>query len=436
MEGVKDTFRHWWLVIRCSAIGTYTAVIPGMGGATTQWLAYAHAVQSSPDKERFGKGAVEGVLGPGASNNSTLGGSLITTIAFGVPASVTMAILLGAFLIHGVVPGPDMLIPEPRGHLALTFSFVWINVVSNIITVGICFLFLNQLVKVTQIRGSLLIPFILLLIYLGAFAEKNIFEDLILVLIFGGLGWVLQRLNWPRPPLILGLVLGPLAENRLFLSTDNYGYAWLLRPGVLIILALTLIGAFYPIFQRKWQKRKRDKGQPSVQKAVSPNGTRIPRFSWATIFSLFIIVVFICALWESRSFNVRAGLFPWAIGLPVLAFAIVQLVMDLMGKGDRSGDDHKGEAGSELPTDIVNRRTAGIFGWIIGFFVAIWLFGFSIGGPLCTFIQLKIGYRERWPLTLILAGFSWVFIYGLFDRILHVPFPEGQIFLWLKFSSV
>src|SRR5512137_2639251 len=171
MEGVKDTFRHWWLVMRCSAIGTYTAIIPGMGGATTQWLAYAHAVQSSPDKERFGKGAVEGVLGPGASNNSTLGGSLITTIAFGVPASVAMAILIGAFVIHGVVPGPDMLIPEPKGHLALTFSFVWTNVISNIITVGICFLFLNQLVKVTQIRGSLLIPFILLLIYLGAFAE-------------------------------------------------------------------------------------------------------------------------------------------------------------------------------------------------------------------------------------------------------------------------
>ena len=85
MEGVKDTFRHFWLVIRCSAIGTYTAIIPGMGAATTQWLAYAHAVQSSPDKERFGKGAVEGVLGPGAANNSTLGGSLITTIAFGVP---------------------------------------------------------------------------------------------------------------------------------------------------------------------------------------------------------------------------------------------------------------------------------------------------------------------------------------------------------------
>ncbi len=436
LEGVKDTFRHWWLVIRCSAIGTYTAVIPGMGGATTQWLAYAHAVQSSPDKERFGKGAIEGVLGPGASNNSTLGGSLITTIAFGVPASVMMAILLGAFLIHGIVPGPDMLIPEPKGHLALTFSFVWINVVSNIITVGACFLLLNQLVKVTQIRSSLLIPFILLLIYLGAFAEKNVFEDLILVLVFGTLGWVLQKLNWPRPPLILGLVLGPLAENRLFLSTDNYGLAWLLRPGVLLIGALTLVGAFYPFFQAKWKKRKEEKGRPPVPETESLDAVRIPRFSWATLFCLFIIVVFICALWQSMRFNVRAGLFPWAIGFPVLALVIAQLITELLGKGSKSSDDHSTEAGTELPGHVVNRRTAGIFGWVLGFFVAIWLFGFSIGGPLCTFIQLKIGYRERWPLTLILTGFTWVFIYGFFDRILHVPFPQGQLFVWLKLFSV
>ena len=106
MEGVKDTFRHWGLVLRCSAIGTYIGIIPGMGGAVSQWVAYAHAVQTAPDKERFGKGAVEGVLGPGAANNSNLGGALVPTIAFGVPGSVTMAILLGAFIIQGLVPGP------------------------------------------------------------------------------------------------------------------------------------------------------------------------------------------------------------------------------------------------------------------------------------------------------------------------------------------
>ncbi len=265
MQGVKDTFRHWWLVIRCSAIGTFCAIIPGMGPSVSQWLAYAQAMQSAKDKERFGKGAIEGVLGPGAANNSSMGGSLITTVAFGVPASVLMAILVGAFLIQGLVPGPDMLIPEAKGgHLSLTFSFVWIIVVSNIITVAICLLFLNQLVKITYIRGSVIIPLILLLIYLGTFAEKNAFPDLLLMLFFGVLGWVMQRLDWPRPPFILGLVLGNLAESRLFLSVNNYGLAWLLRPAVLVIMALTLAGASYPFLRERWQERKKQRNHPSA----------------------------------------------------------------------------------------------------------------------------------------------------------------------------
>jgi hypothetical protein len=436
MEGIKDTFRHWWLTIRCSAIGAYTAIIPGLGGATTQWLAYAHAVQSSPDKERFGKGAVEGVLGPGAANNSTLGGSLITTIAFGVPASVTMAILMGAFLIQGIVPGPDMLIPEPKGHLALTFSFVWINFVSNIITVGICFLILNQLVRVTYIRANLVTPFILLLIYLGAFAEKNTFEDMILVLAFGTLGWVLLRLNWPRPPLILGLVLGPIAENRLFLSTDNYGPAWLLRPGVLIIIVVTLVGAFYPLLKSRRQRRKIEKVEPSVQEVVSRNGSGLLRISWETVFSLFFVVVLALALWQSRHFDFRTGLFPWAIGLPVFSLTIFQLIMDFFGKGNTKSGAHLVETGSGLPAEVVNRRTAGIFGWIVGYFVGIWLLGFSFGVPLCTFIQLKIFGREKWPQSLIYTASVWVLIYGIFDRVLHVPFPTGDLFVWLKLPSL
>jgi len=428
MEGIRDTFRHMWLTIRCSAIGAYTAIIPGLGGATTQWLAYAHAVQSSPDKERFGKGAVEGVLGPGAANNSTLGGSLITTIAFGVPASVTMAILMGAFLIQGIVPGPDMLIPEPKGHLALTFSFVWINVVSNFITVGICFLILNQLVKVTYIRGNLVTPFILLLIYLGAFAEKNTFEDMILVLVFGMLGWVLLRLNWPRPPLILGLVLGPIAENRLFLSTDNYGLAWLFRPGVLILIVLTLVGAFYPLLKSRRQRKEIEPFESSVDEPVSPHRRGLSGVSWETIFSLSIVVVLALALWQSRHFDFRAGLFPWAIGFPVLFLTIAQLIMDFLGKGNRRRGDQSGETGSDLPAGVVNRRTAGMFGWIVSYFVGIWLLGFSFGVPLCTFLQLKIFGRERWPHSLIYTASVWALIYGIFDRVLHVPFPAGYLF--------
>ncbi len=254
-EGVRDTFRHWFLVIRCSALGTAISIIPGLGAATTQWLAYAHAVQSSPGRARFGKGAVEGVLGPGAANNSSLGGSLVTTVAFGVPASVATAILMGAFIVQGLVPGPAMLTPAPKGHLAVTLAMVWTIVISNIITVAVCLAFMGPLARITRIRSTLLVPFILVLIYVGAFAEKNVFEDLGVVLVFGALGWLMAKLDWPRPPLLLGLVLGPLAENRLFLSTDNYGAAWLLRPGVLIIAVVLAAGLIVPVVRRRRSRR-------------------------------------------------------------------------------------------------------------------------------------------------------------------------------------
>src|SRR4029078_11350162 len=123
------------------------------------WLASADPVQSAKRRERFGRGAVEGVLGPGAANNSTLGGSLVTTVAFGVPASVTTAILMGAFLIQGLVPGPAMLTPPPRGRLDVTFAMVWTIVISNVITVAVCLAFVNQLARITRVRGPLLIPY-------------------------------------------------------------------------------------------------------------------------------------------------------------------------------------------------------------------------------------------------------------------------------------
>ena len=437
MEGVRDTFRHWWLVVRCSAVGAFCAIIPGMGASVSQWLAYAQAQQGSKDKDSFGKGAIEGVLGPGAANNSSMGGGLITTVAFGVPASVLLAILVGAFLIQGIVPGPDMLIPEARGgHLGLTFSFVWIIVVSNIITVTICLLFLNQLVKITYVRGSVIIPIILLLIYLGTFAEKNAFADLILMLVFGVLGWVMQRFDWPRPPFILGLVLGGLAESRLFLSVQNYGLHWLLRPSVLVIMALTLAGAIYPVVRAVRKRKgaaKRALSTPEDDSASLQKGTF--RLNWAAAFSLFVVLVFACALWKSRTFPFTTGFFPWVIGFPVLAFAVFQLIMDMKGKNRAGADDEGSEPRLDLPANVVNRRTAVTFAWIFTWFVGIWLLGFTIGAPLCTFLQLKLGEREKWPLSLILTFIAWAFLYIVFERLLYVPFPEGELFVWLNLAE-
>ena len=150
-----------------------------------QWMAYAHAVQSAKDakdRERFGQGDVRGVLGPGAANNSKEGGELIPTIAFGVPGSGAMAILLGAFLIMGLHPGPDML----TKHLAVTYSMVWTLVIANVITVIACLALLPYLAHVTRIGGGVMIPFLLLLVFVGSYTANNQIADLLVTLIVGG----------------------------------------------------------------------------------------------------------------------------------------------------------------------------------------------------------------------------------------------------------
>jgi TctA family transporter len=185
---------------------------------------------------------VRGVLGPGAANNSKEGGSLIPTVAFGIPGSAAMAILLGAFLIQGLRPGLDML----DKNLTLTFSMVWTMVVANIITVALSILFLNQLAKLTTVRGTLLIPFILFLAFIGAFTEHNHIGDLITLLVFGGLGYLMVRCSWPRAPLVLGFVLGEIAETNFYISTTRYGVSWLYDPVVLILMTLTVVFVAYP----------------------------------------------------------------------------------------------------------------------------------------------------------------------------------------------
>jgi putative tricarboxylic transport membrane protein len=440
MEGVKDTFRHWKLVLRCSGLGAYIGLIPGMGGGPAQWLAYAHAVQSSPNKERFGKGAVEGVLGPGAANNSKEGGSLIPTLAFGVPGSLSMAILLGAFIIQGIVPGPDLL--NPAKHLTLTFSFVWIIVITNIITVAICFLFLNQLAKITFVKGAYLIPFLLLLIYLGGFATKNSFGDMMLVPLFGALGWLMVKFDWQRPPLLLGLVLGGIAENNLFIASRIYGWSWLLHPGVLVIALITLIGMFYPMVSARIKRSRQGEDQPSIGRPIYsvkdvpvPLANRIARAS----FALFMLAIFAYVVYEAQfgfgAWEPRAAFFPWAIGLPIFLLTIYIFIRESLRSTRKvKVEELSAQAEPEIDPIIVRQRTLSIASWIIGFFVAIWLVGFTAAAAVATLLYLKFGAREKWPVSMALALVAWLFFYGLFDYTLQLPFPEGAILAWVQLT--
>jgi TctA family transporter len=213
-------------------------------------MAYGHATQSARNAEErkgFGAGDVRGVLGPGAANNSKEGGSLIPTIAFGVPGSTAMAILLGGFFLLGLVPGPDML----TKHLPVTFSMVWTIVIANVVTVLACFVFLDQLAKLTTVRGAVLIPLILVLVFIGSYTSNNHYGDILVTLLFGGIGYLMVLGGWPRAPFVLGLVLGKIAENYLYISVARYDAAWMTRPVVLILFALAVVVIFYPLIQSR-----------------------------------------------------------------------------------------------------------------------------------------------------------------------------------------
>ena len=436
MQGVKDTFIHWKLVLRCSAIGAYIGLLPGLGGGPAQWISYAHAVQSSPDKERFGKGAVEGVLGPGAANNSKEGGALVPTIAFGVPGSVSMAILLGAYIIQGIVPGPDLL--DPDKYLTLTFSFVWIIVVSNIITVAVCFLFLDQIAKITYVKGTYLIPFLLLLVYLGGFAVKNSFGDMVMVILFGALGWMMVRCDWQRPPLLIGLVLGQIAESNLFIASKIYGLSWLLRPGVLLLFALLIAGVVYPMWQKRKEKQKKSEADVHEEKFSGekkiepiPRGVRTFNRLFALAFVLLFAYVMREVFFGFGADEERARLFPLIIGIPGLILASMAFGKELFTSTRSVTIESDGE---ELEPAVVRRRMITIISWIIGFFGFIWLIGFVVSSVVATFAYLKFGNSERWSTSIALTGLAWLFFYGLFDYMLHLPFPDGQLFIWLGWA--
>jgi TctA family transporter len=434
-QGCKDTFQHLALTIRCSMIGTFIGFLPGLGGSSAQWLAYGHAVQSSRDKSRFGNGDVRGVLGPGAANNSSLGGGLIPTIAFGIPDSVGMAILLGAFLIQGLVPGPSML----SDHLDLTLSFVWIIVLSNVITVAVCMVFLQQLARITAVRGSILIPAILFLIYLGSFTSSNSILSIGITLVFGIVGLLMVSLHWPRPPLIVGLVLGSLIEKNLFISYERYGAAFLQRPIVVGIVAIGLAIIFGPSIIRRF--RPTAAGDDETALASRPG--------LDLIFSVALALLLAWVVWEARAWPVRVKLFPWSIGIPALVAAVAQVVLAIQARRVVREVPPAIAVGSDLGTVAIEggstvlepagpeerQRFLAISIWIVAFAAAIWLLGFKLGAPLIAFAFLFFNAHERLRTSVIYAVTTYLAFVVVFDMALSIPFPPGLIAESLSMQS-
>jgi TctA family transporter len=439
MLGVQDCMKHWFLILRCSWLGAAMGAIPGIGASVIDWISYGHALRTEKGAaETFGTGDVRGVIAAESATNAREGGALVPTVAFGVPSSAGMAILLGAFLIHGLVPGPEML----TKHLDITYSMVWSIAIANILGSGLCFAFSGQLAKIATLRYTLFMPGVLSLIYIGAFEASRNWGDVFSLMFFGVLGWAMKHFRWPRPPLVLGFILGSTIERYMFISIERYGVSWMLRPFVVVMFIMAGLSLLRPLLADV-------RGHGGVRKMLSQWGH--PLFSTENLFAAALLCLFIAMLAASLQWAFAARIIPSIVGTGAILFCSLSLINDVFGLHDRAGGGAAAAAAAgkvpqkihmdiasktaHLPSKIILTRGLMFFGWMAGFAGCMALIGLIPTVPIFIASFMRAEGREPWRIVIPMAAAVVLLIYVVFDQLLAIPWPPtlaGTLFPALK----
>ena len=211
LPSFKELKKLFVVIIPCSFLGTFIGVIPGTGGAIASFLAYSEAKRWSKNPESFGKGNIIGVAAPEAANNGTTGGAMVPLLSLGIPGDVVTAVMLGALLLIGIRPGPLLFTEHPEIVNPIFAGMLLANVL--ILLLGI--LSVRLFPQVLKIPNSILFPVIFTLCFLGAFSLNNSVYDMFIALVFGIIGYIMKKNDFPVAPIVLGVILGPILEDEL-----------------------------------------------------------------------------------------------------------------------------------------------------------------------------------------------------------------------------
>jgi hypothetical protein len=415
-QGMRDVFRNWWLVLRCSAMGTMLGAIPGIGSAVIDWIVYGYATRSEKNAETFGHGDVRGVIAPESANNAKEGGHLLPTIAFGVPAGASMTLLLGAFLLHGLTPGPDML----SKNLDVTYSIIWSLTLANVIGGTICVFGARYLAKFAEMRHEILLPLVMPIVFIATFQATRSWGDLYFLLGFGIIGWIMKQLGWPRPPMVLGFVIGEIFERYLFLSNEIYGIDWLFRP-VVIVIALVIAWALYrPLSQTAKMLWHEFRHLDRSHMKFGPN-------AWFTTFGMLVAIG---ALITSADWPADEALVPRTACWVALIAGTLNLITEIFGADKAAaapGSPHALPKQAPLPTNVLLGRAGEFFGWLGGFILMAALIGFIPAIGMFVVLYMGLGFRQSLVRAAVFGACVTVFCYLVFDRGLSVPWPQSVL---------
>ncbi len=267
LQALREIAKRWTNVIRSAFIGTFTGILPGAGGSVANILAYDQAKKASKNPEEFGTGTPDGIIAPESSNNAVEGGALITMMALGIPGDVTTAVMLGALLIHDVVPSPSFISDEP----VLAYSIFLAFFLATFMMLFLQSFMLRVFILVTRVRMYVLAGVILGFCGIGVFAINNVEFDLWTLLWFGIIGFVMRQLGFPLAPMILGVVLGNIAELNLSramaITTDLSPFVT--RPWSLFFLIIAVFSAFFPYYQEQRGKKTWTRYYPAALAACA-----------------------------------------------------------------------------------------------------------------------------------------------------------------------
>jgi putative tricarboxylic transport membrane protein len=250
---IADLRSSYINVLRSTLIGTFVGILPAAGGSIANILSYDQAKKASRNKDEFGKGCADGVIAAETANNALAGGALIPTLALGMPGDAATAVMLGALMLHGIQPGPLLFTNQPR----LSYGIIIAYLVANVFMFIFLILGIQFFSRINQVAQHILFPYVLIFCTIGTLALNNRLFDVWVLFLFGILGYVLTANDYPLPPLVLGLILGPMAETNLrrALMTDPTYWPFITRPISLLLLLLALGSLIFSL----WPHLKKQK---------------------------------------------------------------------------------------------------------------------------------------------------------------------------------
>ena len=449
-HGVSEVIRRPIQVLRASIVGFIAGLIPGVGGVAANFVSYAQARATSKRKSEFGTGVPEGVIAPESSNLAKEAASYVPLIALGIPGTVGSAVILSAFTILGLAPGPSMV----TEHEPVIYLIAAVLLITGFLASGLGLSVARHLALITTVRGALMAPFVIILGIVGTWAATTNFIQLDILVGIGVVGLVMLRLGYSLPAAIIGFLLGSVFEHNLTLTEQVSGWSFLRQPLPDFLLLLVVLSIFStPLF--RLLRMLFVKGQPVVVEALASASTEDleqiePKEGREETSSFFkrpnsYFEVTVDAVWVIGSavyWITAIGYAPVARTVPLLVssaaflLGMVQLLSSFVVKlqrlthGSKKGDRGHGKGRVVVANVVTGSRTEYkreifMIAWTALMLVGIWLIGLQLAIPLGILVYFFVLDRGSWRRAVISGALMYLIIYVIFVRLLATQLPHG-----------